>query len=71
MVDYVDPRDVKLNELERVINQYQVRITTEVFGLWFSLRLRSGLGYIIFSAKSQLNIHLLADVATNYISLKC
>ncbi|XP_023325625.1 uncharacterized protein LOC111699245 [Eurytemora carolleeae] len=26
MVDYVDPRDVKLNELERVINQYQERL---------------------------------------------
>ena len=56
MVDYVDPRDVKLNELERVINQYQVRDTTEVFGFGFSLRLLSGMGYIILFAKSQLNI---------------
>ena len=51
MVDYVDPRDVKLNELERVINQYQVRDTTEVFGFGFSLRLLSGMGYIIFFCK--------------------
>ena len=56
MVDYVDPRDVKLNELERVINQYQVRDTTEIFGLGFSLRLLSGMGYIFFFAESQLNI---------------
>ena len=26
MVDYVDPRDVKLNELEKVINQYQDKL---------------------------------------------
>ena len=26
MVDYVDPRDVKLSELERVINQYQEKL---------------------------------------------
>ena len=26
MVDYVDPRDVKLTELERVINQYQDKL---------------------------------------------
>ena len=26
MVDYVDPRDVKMNELEKVINQYQDKL---------------------------------------------
>ena len=26
VVDYVDPRDVKLNELEKVINQYQEKL---------------------------------------------
>lgn len=26
MMDFVDPRDVKLNELEKVINQYQDKL---------------------------------------------
>ena len=26
MVNYVDPRDVKMNELEKVINQYQDKL---------------------------------------------